>query len=139
VAEFRHRFTVDYVDTDALGIVHFSNYFRYFERAELALLRSLGFDYRRLNRDMGVAIPRVEAHCRYLSPCTFSQEVEVELWVEELRDKSLRYGFRIHNRSEGKVAAEGWVTVVSIDISRFEAVRMPEEFRRALTPYLREG
>jgi acyl-CoA thioesterase FadM len=37
------------------------------------------------------------------------------------------------------VAAEGWVTVVSIDISRFEAVRMPEEFRRALTPYLREG
>jgi acyl-CoA thioesterase FadM len=88
---------------------------------------------------MGVAIPRVEAHCRYLSPCTFSQEVEVELWVEELRDRSLRYGFRIHNRSEGKVAAEGWVTVVSIDISRFEAVRMPEELRRALTPYLREG
>ena len=40
--EFRCRQRVEFADTDMAGIVHFSNFFRYMERAEHEFLRSLG-------------------------------------------------------------------------------------------------
>lgn len=52
---------VRWVDTDALRVVHYSNYLRYVEAAEEELYRSLGFTFKELNEEFKIAIPRVEA------------------------------------------------------------------------------
>ena len=39
---FRTTRRVDFVDTDMAGIVHFSNFFRYMESAEVEFLRARG-------------------------------------------------------------------------------------------------
>ena len=39
-APFRVSRRVDFADTDMAGIIHFSNYFRYMEFAEVAFLRA---------------------------------------------------------------------------------------------------
>ena len=42
---------VQYYETDGMGIVHHSNYIRWFEEARVDLLEQLGFGYdRRLQR-----------------------------------------------------------------------------------------
>ena len=51
---------VQYYETDGMGIVHHSNYIRWFEEARVDLLEQLGFGYRDL-------IDVIEGHDRYAS------------------------------------------------------------------------
>lgn len=76
---FRFGIPVRWVDTDALGVVHYSNYFRYVEAAEEELHRSLGFTFKDLNEKYDIAIPRVEAFCKYKAPARFGDLVVVVL------------------------------------------------------------
>ena len=41
---FRLQRRADFCDTDLAGIVHFANFFRYMEAAEVAFLKSLGLN-----------------------------------------------------------------------------------------------
>lgn len=137
VASFRLRFTVEFVDTDALGIVHFTNYFKYFERAEQALLASEGLSYGALRREYEIALPRVEAHCRYLAPMSVGDEAEVELWVEELGTRHVRYGFRVLDLGQGRLAAEGWASVACVGLDDFRSKPLSQALSGALRKYLR--
>ena len=51
---------VQYYETDGMGIVHHSNYIRWFEEARVDLLEQLGFGYRDL-------IDVIAGHDRYAS------------------------------------------------------------------------
>lgn len=126
MSDFRIQFKVSWVETDAAQVVHFTNYFRYFERAEEALYNMLGFDFLSLSK-YGVWFPRVEAHCKYLSPCRFNDLVEVSLWIDEIREKAIRYGFAVNNLTTNKKAAEGYVVIVSASITENHAVPIPKE------------
>ena len=131
----RVRLRVPWVDTDTAGVVHFTNYFRYFERAEEELYNRLGFDYLSLREKYGIWVPRVEAHCKYKAPLRFNEEVEVRLWIEEVGEKHIKYGFSIENLSSGKTAAEGWVVIVAASIKENRAVPIPNEIREKLEEF----
>ena len=62
---FKCKFRVHWVDTDTAGVMHFSNYFRYFEACEEEFYRSLGMNMNRLRDEFGVLLPRVEVSCKY--------------------------------------------------------------------------
>ena len=87
--EFRHRRRVQFYETDAAGIVHFSWYFRYMEEAEHALWRAAGLSV--LSPDSGVGWPRVSAAFDYQRPLRFEEEFDVAIRVAEVRSKTIRY------------------------------------------------
>ncbi len=126
---FRHRFPVNWVDTDALSVVHFSNYFRYFEKTEEAFYASTGIDHRGISEKHSIAFPRVDVKCTYEFPCRFGDEVEVSLKLSELKDKAVSLNFEVMNVTGGKVAAKGSVTLVCVDTTRWKAVSIPSELR----------
>ena len=66
VFEFRLKRRVQFYETDAAGIVHFSNYFRYMEEAEHALWRSAGITISGSGSEIGW--PRVSVSFEYLQP-----------------------------------------------------------------------
>ena len=132
---YKSRYRVQWVDTDAARVMHYSNYFRYFEYAETDLYRELGFDYETNRSKFGIWLPRVEAHCNYKYPCRFNDELEVEIWIEELGSKHIKYGFRINNLTMGKIAAEGWVVIVSASVKEERAVEIPEEIKNKLKEF----
>jgi len=43
---FDTKIRVEYVDTDKMGVVHNSNYFRFFERARCETMRAIGINYK---------------------------------------------------------------------------------------------
>ncbi|MDG6933285.1 MAG: acyl-CoA thioesterase [Nitrososphaerota archaeon] len=133
--EFSIRMRVPWSDTDAAGVVHFANYFRYFERVELELYRKLGFAYSKSLMKMGLWFARVEAHCSYLSPCEFDDEIEVKMRLTTLGRRSVKYGMEVLNLTTGKVAAKGHIVIVSANKSKKRAVPLPDEFREALQKY----
>ncbi len=89
LSEFRLKRRVQFYETDAAGLVHFSNYLRYMEEAEHALWRAAGLSISPLGSEYGW--PRVAVSCEYKSPLHFEDEFEVCIRIVSMTEKSLRY------------------------------------------------
>lgn len=130
---YRYEVTerVQFSETDMAGIVHFSNFFRYMERAEHAFWRSLGLSVtdHSVAPEERIGWPRVHASCDYKAPLRFEEEFTVEMLVEEIRSKVIRYLFRFRN-SHGSLVAEGRVTAACVRkdpaTGQMKAVSIPE-------------
>ncbi len=139
----KHRFVhtdcVQFADTDMAGIMHFANFFRFMERAETAFFRSLGLSIvdrlKDASPDERVGWPRVNATCDYFAPLRFEDEVEVEVLVEEIRTRSIRFVFRFRKQDE-ILAAEGRVTTVCVRKDKasgeMRAVEIPARIREKI-------
>ncbi len=89
-----HEIRVIFGDTDQMGVVYYGNYLRFFESARAHYWRALGRSYQDLV-DWDVAMPVVEAQCKYRRPAHYEDLLIVETWVSELRAASLRFSYRI--------------------------------------------
>ena len=142
---FVYRRRVEFADTDVAGIMHFSNFFRFMEVAEHAFYRSLGFSVHpfRGENSGGPAVgwPRVHASADFRLPLEFEEEVEIELLVEEIRNKSVKYFFQFWKNpdvpAERVVAATGRFTLVCVSFDaasrRMKGVAIPDEWREKLS------
>ena len=110
ISEYRLQRRVHFYETDAAGIVHFSNYYRYMEEAEHAMWQAAGMSI--AERDTTVGWPRVSASFEYLRPLRFEQEFEIHIRIVEIGEKKIRYSCTISS-SEGK-AATGSMTIVCV-------------------------
>ncbi|MFN7064711.1 MAG: acyl-CoA thioesterase [Aquificaceae bacterium] len=80
---FSYSRRVQFYETDAQGVVHHSNYFRYFEEARGELLRSLGFPYSRL-REEGYEVVLLSIQCDFLKPLYYEEEFRVDLKLSHI-------------------------------------------------------
>ena len=130
---FRVSRIVEFCDTDMAGIVHFANFFRFFEAAEHAYLRACGLSVVATWEGEKIAFPRVSAACDYLRPARFEDELTIEVRVERIGRTSIRYGF-IAWRAEVEVA-RGHITAVLCRVGEDHALEpflFPEELRRRI-------
>jgi 4-hydroxybenzoyl-CoA thioesterase/acyl-CoA thioester hydrolase len=112
---------VEFRDTDAGGIMHFSSYFAYMEAAEHEMLRHLGLSVVMPGERGGyISWPRVSAKCDYDSPAKFEELLEIGVRVAHIGKASVRYTF--HFRRAGRTVARGEMTTVCC---RIEHGKMP--------------
>jgi acyl-CoA thioester hydrolase len=119
------RRRIEWMDTDAAGIYHWTTVFRLAEAAEAAMHTALGIP----NETFG-ACPRVSVSATFSRSLRFNDPVEVELAVESIGRSSLSY--RLAIESEGERAADGSLTVVFIDRSTGRAAPWPPAIRERL-------
>ena len=100
----------EFVDTDVSGNIHFSRFFVFMETAEHELLRSLGTTVHLEDGDRTIGWPRVDAHCKYLRPVRFGDELEVRVFIARQGSKSMTYRFEFRCRDE--TVAEGRMSSV---------------------------
>jgi len=131
---FKTSFRVSWVDTDAAQVAHFSNYFRFFEKTEEEFYRHLGFSFNDIT-NKGLWFPRAEAFCQFKKPALFNELIEVELTVEELKEKSIKYGFKIYNQESAVLLANGYVTIVAANKKTGKATQIPKEIVEKLKPF----
>lgn len=140
MAQFRWDRRVEFCETDAAGIAHFSSLFQYMEQAEHALLRSLGesvFSH----EPNSITWPRVHVEADFLGPAQFEDLISVHVRVLKLGSTSIRYGFDLQG-PRGAVAKGETISVCcrrirdSQGISSLEKVEIPAHLRQALAPYL---
>ena len=74
---------VRYAETDQMGVVYHSNFFPYFESARAESIRDLGFTYADMEK-MGVIMPVVDVHCRYLRPAKYDDLLTIKTMLKEL-------------------------------------------------------
>jgi 4-hydroxybenzoyl-CoA thioesterase/acyl-CoA thioester hydrolase len=123
---YKTRRRVEFRDTDAAGIVHFSAFFVYMEQAEHELLRSLGASVAMQDDEGEIGWPRVSASCDYRNAARFEDELDVEVSVRRLGRTSVTYGFRF-TREKTEIAS-GSLTAVCCRIRPghlTEAIEIP--------------
>ncbi len=135
--EIKLQRRVEFSETDAAGIVHFSNFFRYMESAEHAFFRALGYSIMMRRFDPPLGFPRVHVSCDYRSPLRFEDLVEVHLLVRMKKAKVLSYLVKFHNlTAEPSVeAARGVLTVVCVTHTpdgQLKARPIPQELADAI-------
>ena len=113
------RRRVQFYETDAAGIVHFSTFFRYMEEAEHALWRENGISIFPAAPTHGW--PRVAASFDYRRPLRCEDEFEIHLEVAQLTTRSLRYACRIQCR--GELVAEGSMAIACVQKQADGAMR----------------
>lgn len=91
---------VAYADTDAMGIVYYANYLRWFEIGRTELMRSLGVAYKDLERQ-GIHLPVSEVCCKYLHPARYDDVLTVETQVDFLKRASIQFRYRLRRKSDG--------------------------------------
>jgi YbgC/YbaW family acyl-CoA thioester hydrolase len=123
----KEEIRVRWKETDSTGIVHFTNFFVYFEVAEQKLMREiLRLDLASDARYKAFRLPRVEAYCQYSSPARFDDLLEIELSIAAVGKSSLTYAFSVFNKTTGKLSANGRVKVVAVD-ENFQPVEIPHD------------
>ena len=104
-SELRVSRLVQFSETDAAGLVHFSNFFRYFEDAEHVLWRGAGLSIHPENSPIGW--PRVTASCEFHRPLKFEQEFTVVVRIAEMTTRTIEYAGEII-RNDQRVATAKW-------------------------------
>lgn len=121
ISEFVYHRRVQFPETDASGIVHFTNFFKYVEEAEHALWRAAGLSIS--GRDPNIGFPRVAASFEYRKPLRFEDEFDVHLRVAAKTAKTIRYSAVLRKGDE--LLAEGSLTIICVS-------RKPGERMRAI-------
>ena len=103
-----HRFAlrVRYADTDRMGFAYYANYLRWFEIGRAEMMRSLGTSYREIE-ESGVALPVVEASCRYRKPARYDDAIVIETAVVSLARASVEFAYRVVREADGELLATG--------------------------------
>ncbi len=128
---------VQFRDTDAAGIAHFTALFAYMEEAEHALLRHVGLSVHLEHEGETLSWPRVSAQCDFQSAVTFEDLVEIAIRIERLGGSSVTYRFDLSH--EGRAVAQGRMTAVCCRIRPGEPpkpIEIPPWVREKLAPYV---
>jgi YbgC/YbaW family acyl-CoA thioester hydrolase len=125
ISESTLRRRVYFYECDGAGIVHFSNYFRYMEEAEHGLWRETGLSIAR--QDLGVGFPRVAASFEYHQPLRFEDEIDIQVRIVSISNRSMKYTCTITR--DGESIATGSATIVCVaqqPDKSIKAVPIPE-------------
>lgn len=131
---------VEFCETDAAGIAHFSAFFQYMEQAEHALLRHLGLSVVWHDEEGTITWPRVNAQCNYTDAVKFEHVLDVAVRVERLGTKSVTYGFEFTR--DNHPVATGKITSVCCRLSNQQApvaMPIPEWIAEKLRTYAAAG
>ncbi len=103
---FTFKRKANYYETDQMGIVHHSNYIRWFEEARVAFLDEVGLPLRELEEN-GVVIPVLRVECAYKSPVRFDETLELRLSIEEYNGFRFKVRYVGVDLDTGRVSVEG--------------------------------
>jgi len=132
---FQAQRRVEFVDTDAAGIAHFSAFLIYMEQTEHEFLRSLGLSVVDRDAEGPYSWPRVSVACDFHGAVRFEDLLDIELSITRLGDKSVSYAFDF--RHAGRLVATGRLTAVCCRIvdGQIASIPIPATVRAKLEPW----
>ena len=100
----KYTHTVNYYETDKMGITHHSNYIRFMEEARMHYLSEIGFPMTMLEK-AGILSPVVSVNCEYRHTTTYSDEIEIEVCVTGYTGVKLTLSYTMTNKENGVLVA----------------------------------
>ena len=86
--EFKHEVKVYYEDTDSGGVVYYSNYLKFLERARTEMIRSFGLSNKELLEEHKTLIIVKSCNIDYVSPAKLEDKIQIYSSIETLNKAS---------------------------------------------------
>ena len=97
---------INYYETDAMQIVHHSNYIRYMEESRTYSLAKVGLPYSKMEEE-GVLIPVLGVNCQYKHPARYEDVILVDVKVKEYTGVKIIMEYEITNKETGELILTG--------------------------------
>jgi acyl-CoA thioester hydrolase len=125
---------VRYAETDQMGVVYHSNYFLYFESARAESIRQLGFTYAEMEK-MGIVMPVIDAHCRYIRPAVYDDLLTIKTMLRELPvHHKIEFHHEVFNEKNEMLAA-GKIILYFMEAKTMKRTTMPAQLLEKLQTY----
>lgn len=128
----RARHVVAFYETDAMGVVHHSNYVRFLELARVQFLTEHDRPYVEYVAE-GVHVPVTRALVSYKRPCRFGDGIEISCWLAWARHASLGFAYRLTVEEQLVAVAETDHAVIDV---QGRPTRIPEHMRARIDRWL---
>ena len=129
-------FPVRYYETDQMGIVHHSNYIRYFECARNNMMREFGYPIEKCEED-GVTIPIVSLECHFKFPAKMGDVLKVVAKINDEPMAKLRIIQEVYNQDE-VLCANGEVILGFLNKATGRPTRCPEPLLEAIRAHMQD-
>ena len=126
-----HFLDVRYYETDQMGIVHHSNYIRYFECGRNAMLKELDMPMEKIEAS-GVMMAVVAVDAKYKVPAKLGDTLRVVSIIDTPPTAKVLVKTEIYNQN-GQLVCQGSVTLGFIDAMTRRPVRCPESLASIFT------
>lgn len=127
------KLEIRYYETDLMGIVHHSNYVRFFECGRINLMKELGMPIEELE-SRGVMMPVSSVEIHYKLPSKMGETLRVVTTIKKWPLARLFNEQKIYNE-KNELVCEGTVIVGFIDVKTRRPVRAPEFMLEKLAPH----
>ena len=103
---FIYKRTINYYETDRMGVVHHSNYIRYMEEARTVWLESIKMPFSVLEEN-NITIPVLGVSCEYKHHVTFEDTIVINLSIKEYNGVRMTVGYNITDLKTGVTVLTG--------------------------------
>jgi acyl-CoA thioester hydrolase len=117
---------INFYETDAQGVVHHSNYPRYFEEVRGEFLEKIGLPYHIVRDKLKTDIVLLELHINYKKPIKFGELIKIEAEIKVQNKYFFEFKYKIFN-SNNELKTEGLTKHCCINMETGKIVSIPKK------------
>ena len=121
------RLRVRYAETDQMGVVYYANYFVWMELGRAECCRAIGFRYKDMEANDGILLAVVDAHCRYLFPARYDEEIAVTTRIAMANRRMVEFQYDIRDPVVEQKIAHGETRHIFLNRD-MKPVKLPEKY-----------
>ena len=125
---------IHYALTDQMGMVYHGHYAQFYEIGRAEAIRQIGYTYKDIEA-MGIIMPVVDIHSRFLRPAKYDDLVTVKTILKELPlHHKIVFHHEIYNEQD-ELLNTGDITLYFMDAKTMKRCEMPVELKEKLIKY----
>ncbi|MCO8193228.1 thioesterase family protein [Anaerofustis sp. NSJ-163] len=101
---YEHK--AEYYETDQMGIIHHSNYIRWYESARIYFMNELGISYKKME-EKGIISPVLSVSSEYKNMVYFDDVVLVNVKIKKYNGIRLELEYTVKNKKTGEIINTG--------------------------------
>ena len=118
------KIKVRYNETDQMGIVHHSNYLKFFELARIEWLDKLNMPYQKIE-DNNIILPVVKCELKFIKPLIFGDIFFIKVFCSKKPTSTIEFSYQIFN-DNNEITTQGKTTLAFLDSLKRKPLRCPK-------------
>ena len=118
---------VRYAEVDAMGVLHHSRYWVYFEMGRTELLRAGGVAYRDLE-ERGVLFVVAKCAARFLAPARYDDVLVLTTRITRMGAARIDHAYELKRKEGGQLLATAETTIACVDRAG-QIIAIPDSIR----------
>ena len=124
--ESHYKRQANYYETDQMGIIHHSNYVRWFEEARINFMEEIGFPYAKVE-ELGIIVPVLGVNCQFRTMVKFGDTVDIYTKITKFTGLKMNIEYRVVDHATGMIRCTGESSHAFLD-KEYKPIRMKRDY-----------